>query len=113
MEKLKIGSKEFNIIPMGIDERDKLRIFTIEADSYTEVDQAFSDVSKVTVILEDDSEVVYLDCVKVTSIKDNKDGTYTVEVSTDAVERKITNLQEYTDMAICELTMTIFMMGGF
>ena len=113
MEKLKIGNTEFNLIPMGISEKEKSRSFTIEANSYAEVDQAFSDVSKITVILEDNSEAVYLDCVKVISIIDHKDGTYTVEVSTDAVERKITNLQEYTDMAICELTMTMFMTGGF
>ena len=106
MEKLKIGNAEFNLIPMGMDEKNKLRVFTVEADSYSEVDQAFLDVSKVTVILADNSEVIYLDCVKTTSIKDNKDGTYTVEVSTDILAKEIQDIKKniiLAEVALVEL----------
>ena len=116
MEKIRLkNGQEYNLSPNGIRTEGNKRKFTVYSD--TDPESAFSSSIDRIEYLGADGEVLktYLDCVKVTAIsRDIENGTYMVEVSVDAVERKIDNLQAYTDNAICELTMMLsMMMGGF
>jgi len=114
MEKISINGQLLNLLPMGINPKGNTRSFHVYSSSASEVDEAFSNVSTVTHILESGEETEYRDCVEVVLVTNHKDGTYTVEVSVDATGRKVNDLQIYTDSAICELTMVLsMMMGGF
>lgn len=88
MEKIKIGTKEFELIVNGITEREKSRTFTIDSEApYAEIEEAFADTSNIQV-LSGTGEVLtaYLDGVGLKSIKrDYEASTYTVDVSTDAM----------------------------
>lgn len=94
MEKIVINNNEFELAIMGVTETDKKRSVKILSDKTSvEIENIFSDVSKITWILEDGTEKTWLDGVKTTAITNHLDGTYTVEISTDAVERRIAELQ--------------------
>lgn len=95
MEKIKINNNEFELLPMGVDERNNKRILTISSPlNSLEIKEAFSDVSEVTMVLNDGQEITWLDGVRTLSITDHLDGTYTVEISTDIVERQLAELRE-------------------
>lgn len=113
-EKIRIGAKVYGLAITGIKSKEKSRKFTIISDEeFSEVEAAFSDVSKIEELSEEDEILItYMDCIRVKQITRNiEDGTYTVEISTDGLERKILDLQKSTDSAICELTILIW--GGF
>ena len=94
MEKIKVNNIEFELLPMGIDETNKKRSLKISSVlNSIEIENVFSDVSKVSLILEDGQETIWLDGVRALSITNHFDGTYTVEISIDAVERQIKDLQ--------------------
>lgn len=88
MEKIKIGTQEYELAVNGITEREKSRTFTIASDApYTEIEEAFVDASNVQVLSESGEVLTaYLDGVGLKSIKrDYEVGTYTIDVSTDAM----------------------------
>lgn len=94
MEKIRINNNEFELVPMGVTENDKKRTLKLTSNKTSvEIEEIFSDVSKISLILEDGTEKTWLDGVKTTAITNHLDGTYTVEISTDAVERRIAELQ--------------------
>ena len=88
MEKIKIGTQEFELIVNGITEREKSRTFTAASNApYAEIEEAFADTSNVQVLSETGEVLTaYLDGVGLKSIKrDYEAGTYTIDVSTDAM----------------------------
>jgi hypothetical protein len=110
MEKIKLtNGQEFFIVPMGITSAEKRRSFIILSDlQFTEIETAFSD-SNITSIqyLSETGEILatYNDCITLkTMARDLEYGTYTIELSIDAMEIKLNNTQKYVDNAICELT---------
>lgn len=107
MEKIRVGINEFDLVPAQVSESPTERSFRVYASSYNEVDLAFSNVLKITHIQEDEREITYLDCVKTTSILDHKDGTYTVFISRDETGRKISYIEESTE--VIETTIDIIL----
>ncbi len=88
MEKIKIGTTEYELIVNGITEREKSRTFTITSEApYAEIEEAFADTSNIQVLSEiGEVLTAYMDGVGLKSIKrDYEAGTYTVDVSTDAM----------------------------
>ncbi|HHV10419.1 MAG TPA: hypothetical protein GXX75_09110 [Clostridiales bacterium] len=88
MEKIKIGTNEFELVVNGITDRDKSRSFTIASEAqYAEIEAAFADTSNIKVVSEGGEVLTaYLDGVGLKSIRrDYEAGTYTIEVSTDAM----------------------------
>jgi hypothetical protein len=109
MEKIKVNGQEFDLIPMGISSSDKRRCFTISTLlSPSEIETAFADVSNIQYVSEE-GEVLraYLDCVSLKGYtRDIGAGTYTVELSTDAVEKRlqeITSGLTYSELALVEV----------
>ena len=97
MEKIRISGHTFDLIPMGISSGDKKRSYTISTVlSHSEVETAFTDVDKIE-HLSETGEVLttYLDGVSTKTIThDLENGTYTIVVGVDAVERELTTLRE-------------------
>lgn len=104
MEKIKIGNEEFELVPMGIDITDTSINLTIATDKNSlEVETAFSDVSRLEHLLDNETLAVYVDGVALKSVRNNMDGTYTVIVSTDKVsklERDVAELSARLDAMI-------------
>jgi multidrug efflux pump subunit AcrB len=99
MEKIRVNNTEFNLVPMGISETGKARNITIStALTNDEIITAISDVSKIE-YLSETGEVLqtYLDGVKAKSIINHLDGTYTIEISIDPIERQLADLQAQID----------------
>jgi hypothetical protein len=99
MEKIKINNVEFALLPMGIAETDKLRSFIVSTTLTN--DEILSAISNISVIeyISESGEVLqtYLDGVKAKSIINHLDGTYTIEISIDAIERQLADLQAQID----------------
>jgi hypothetical protein len=99
MEKIKINNVEFALLPMGIAETDKLRSFIVSTTLKN--DEILSAISNISVIeyISESGEVLqtYLDGVKAKSIINHLDGTYTIEISIDAIERQLADLQAQID----------------
>ena len=108
MEKIRLkNGTEFNLIPMGIDTKNNLRVFSITSSltqeeilgSYT-----VESISQIKHILADDTiGATYEDCVVLKSITFVPDAVvddntvadiYMVILSTDAVERGLQTLRE-------------------
>ncbi len=109
MEKIKINGQIFNLIPMGIGQSEKKRSFTISSGlTSAEIESAFTDVTRIE-HLNEVGEILstFIDGVSVKTIHKNmEDGTYTIEISTDAIERKIRELgdaQTYAELALVEV----------
>lgn len=123
--RLKDGT-EFTLVPMGIDEKDKIIYIKIISelpceDVFTKFADA-NNISQIEYILADGSiGAVYQDCIAFqfityipnVEIYDNTTSDiYIVALSTDLIERKLNATQQYIDNAIAELTILIAMMGG-
>jgi hypothetical protein len=96
MEKIKININTFDLIPMGIDQSDKSRTFTISSTlPPAEIESAFTNVERIEYLSESDEILVtYLDGISLKFIQRNyEDDTYTITISTDAIERQIKELQ--------------------
>lgn len=121
VEKIRLNNgQEFELIPMGIVDNivTKRRKFTFKSDlDYGDVEAQFADdnVAKIE-HLNSEGEIMrtYLDCVSLKSLSRDIDaGTYTVELSVDEVERKISDLENnivYTELALTEIYE--MMLGG-
>jgi hypothetical protein len=99
MEKIKANNTEFNLSPMGILETEKTRSFIVSTDlPNNEILTAISNVSTLE-YLSETGEVLrtYLDGVKTNSITNHLDGTYTIEISIDPIERQLADLQAQID----------------
>jgi hypothetical protein len=99
MEKIRISNTEFDLIPMGINSTEKVRSITISTSlPHDEIVSALSDVSTIT-YLSEAGEILqtYLDGVKAKSITNHLDGTYTIEISIDPIERQLADLQAQID----------------
>jgi hypothetical protein len=99
MEKIRISNTEFDLIPMGINSTEKVRSITTSTSlSHDEIVLALSDVSTIQYISES-GEILqtYLDGVKAKSITNHLDGTYTIEISIDPIERQLADLQAQID----------------
>lgn len=126
MEKIRLNEQIFNLAPMGIKTTEKKRSFTFTSElSFSEIETAFTNVSNIQYLSDiDEILAIYSDGVSVKSIsKDVENRTYTVEISVDAVERKIEtsevqrkSLQEQIDeimvVVVPELIDMILMTGG-
>jgi len=97
MEKIKIGKNEFDLVVNGVTEREKTRSFAISSNAtYADIETAFADVSSIQ-YLSDAGEILasYQDGVSVKTIKrDYESGTYTIDISTDAVVAEIKSLRD-------------------
>jgi hypothetical protein len=101
MEKIKLSNGTiFEIIPMGITETEKRRSISFNSDlTYTEIEDNLRNTNNINCIqyisASDDVLVSYADCGALKKLsKDIDSGVYTAEFSTDAVERKLQELQE-------------------
>jgi hypothetical protein len=95
MEKISINGQLLNLLPTGISRTDKVRSFTISTDlANDKILAVISDVSTIEHISEG-GEILetYLDGVKASSVTNHLDGTYTIEISIDAIERQLTDLR--------------------
>lgn len=126
-EKIRLrDGTEFTLVPMGITETDKLRIFKIVSNlTYDETLLNFTNennISQIEYILADNSVgATYQDCVSFQwimyipneKIDDNTvANVYEVALSTDDIERKIKATQQFIDNAVAELTILIATLGG-
>lgn len=108
-EKLRLkDGTEFDLIPMGITDRGNRRNFTIYADADPESAFTESNVDRIEHISESGEVLTtYLDGVKMVAIsKDMENGTYTVEISVDALEKKLKQIidsQTYSELALVEV----------
>jgi hypothetical protein len=115
MEKISLNSQIFDLVPNGIVTNDKKRSFTISSVlPYADIELAFSKVDRIEYLSESNEILAtYLDGIALKSLSKNMDdGTYTVEISIDAIERKIADVQKFTDSAVGELTIMISMLYG-
>ena len=109
MEKIKVNSQTFNLVPNGISSINKQRSFTITSSlTYTEIESAFSDVSRIEYLSEIDEVLnTYLDGVSLKSLsKDIDSGTYMAVIGVDAIERymnTITSAQTNSELALVEV----------
>jgi hypothetical protein len=109
MEKIKVNGQEFDLVPMGISSSDKRRSFTLSTTvSPSEIEAAFTDVGSIQYLSEDGKVLrTYLDCVSLKGYTHDIGGeTYTVELSTDAVEKRlqeITSGLTYSELALVEV----------
>ena len=95
MEKISINGIQLSLLPMGINKADKTRSFTVSTDlANDKILAVISDVSTIEHISEG-GEILdtYLDGVKANSVTNHLDGTYTIEISIDAIERQLTDLR--------------------
>jgi hypothetical protein len=102
MEKLKIGSNTFDLVPMGISEDTirKTRSFTVaENMEFEEIRAAVRiGLSQIDHIGNDGNvSNSYMDCISLKSILVNEEGTYTITLSTDANLREIKDLKSQID----------------
>lgn len=94
MEKIKIGNETFDLIPMGIDISEKSITLTIATDKNSlEVETAFSDVGRIEHLSNEKTLAIYTDGVSLKSVRNNMDGTYTVIIGTDKVEKELAELR--------------------
>ena len=121
MEKIRLkDGTEFDLIPMGIDNKEKLRIIKFTSElTHAEILAKFSDINieEINYILVDDSiGATYEDCVTLKSLTyipnvqvddNNVSDIYVAVLSTDAVERTLQTLN--TD--ISGLSTAIVMMS--
>ena len=121
MEKIRLkDGAEFDLIPMGIDNKEKFRIIKFTSElTHAEILAKFSDINieEINYILADNSiGATYEDCVTLKSltfipnvrVDDNTvSDIYVVALSTDAVERTLQTLN--TD--ISGLSTAIVMMS--
>ncbi len=117
MEKISIGGRMFDLAPNGIVTTDKKRSFTFISDLPSEdIEAICSDLPRID-YLSESGEILktYYDCIDLKAIsRDLENGTYTITVGIDAVERRFMDIQNSADSAICELTLILSMiMGGF
>lgn len=110
-EKIRLkDNTEFDIIPMGIDNKEKFRIIKFTSElTHAEILAKFSDmnIEEINYILADNSiGVTYEDCVTLKSlifipnvqVDDNTvSDIYVVVLSTDAVERGMQTLNTEVD----------------
>lgn len=111
-EKIRLkNGQEFELTPMGIRQTEKSREITFSSTlSTSQIEALLTDdnISRIE-YLSEAGEVLntYLDCVAVKAIQKNiENGTYTVDLSIDAVERMLKKLQDnitYTELALVEL----------
>lgn len=97
MEKIKIGDTLYDLVPMGLNQSDKDRSFTISSElPFVDIVQTFTDVTSIQHLSETDEILSsYLDGVSVKTItRDFENGTYTIVVSTDAVVAEIKSLRD-------------------
>lgn len=101
MEKIKLSNEAtFDLIPMGIEIKEKSKSFTISSElTPTEIETAFTDVSTITHLSEaDETLATYYDGIGLKSVKhDIENNTYTVEISTDEILRKMQQMQAQID----------------
>ena len=113
MEKIKLSNDQlFEIIPMGISSSDKKRVLIISSDlQYANIETAFLNVDRIEYLSESGEVLaVYTDGVSVKTIsKDIENGTYTIEIGTDAVERHLRIINTQID----DLTNTVVMISMF
>lgn len=114
MEKIRLkNGQEFDLIPMGIVNNivTKRRRFTFTSSlSYEEIEAQFSqdNISKIEYLNESGATLAtYLDCVSLKSLaRDINTETFTVELSFDDIERKISAIASnivYTELALTEI----------
>lgn len=97
MEKIKIGTYEYELVVNGVTDREKSREFVIKTDaSYPEIEAAFSDISNIQCLAESGEVLAgYYDGVGLNSIKkDFEAGTYAIVVSTDAMTAELKAIKE-------------------
>ena len=108
MEKIRLkDGTELNLIPMGIDNKEKFRIIKFTSElTHAEILAKFSDINieEINYILADNSiGATYEDCVTLKSlifipnvqVNDNTvSDIYVVAISTDEVERKLQTLNK-------------------
>lgn len=104
MEKIKLKDGTIlNLVPMGIQDNKKRRRFTFFAE-LTNIEEIFTEdnISRIEYLsVADEVLAVYVDCVSLKLFtKDIENGTYTVELSLDDLERKIKTLQETVDTLV-------------
>lgn len=121
MEKIRLkDGTEFDLIPMGIDNREKFRIIKFTSElTHAEILAKFSDINieEINYILADNSiGATYEDCVTLKSltfipnvqVDDNTvSDVYVAALSTDAVERALQTLNE----ELVNIVDTIIMMS--
>jgi len=100
-EKIKLSSgNEFNLLPMGILEKDSIRYFTVQSTIMSEqLKNEFSNVDDIQYILEDGSTYkTYTDCIELWLITENLiDGTYTIGIYYNQLEKDNKALQSQVD----------------
>jgi hypothetical protein len=123
MEKLKIGSNTFDLVPMGISEdiHGKTRSFVVvKSLDFEPMRMAvLTGINQIDHVGNDGAVVnSYMDCIALKSITVNEEGTYTIVVSTDAslteikaLQAKIKETQSTNDNAVAELTILIASMA--
>ncbi len=102
MEKLKIGTQEFDLVPMGIyeDTQRKTRSFKVVENMEFEELRATVRIglNQIDHIGNDDKIAnSYMDCISLKSILITEEGTYTITLSTDANLREIRDLKSQID----------------
>lgn len=102
----------FELVPDGIKPYDKTRKITITSDlTYAEIESCFANTDNISTIqyLSEADEVLktYADCVSLKTLyKDYDNGTYTVELSIDAVAKQLNELaqgQTNAELALVEV----------
>jgi len=119
MEKLKIGSIEFDLVPMGIleDTQGKTRSFIVTKSVDFEATRTavLAGLTRIDHIGNDGAIAnSYMDCIALKSILYNEEGTYSITLSTDAslteikaLQAKLKETQSTNDNAVAELTILI------
>lgn len=108
-EKLRLkDGTEFDLIPMGVSETGNRRNFTIYSANNPENVFTESNVDRIEYVSESGEVLkIYLDGVKAVGInKDIENGTYTVAISVDALEKKLKQIidsQTYSELALIEV----------
>ena len=122
MEKIRLkDGTEFDLIPMGIDNKEKFRIIKFTSElTHAEILAKFSDINieEINYILADNSiGDTYEDCVTLKSLTfipnvqvddDTVSDVYVVVLSTDAVERGMQTLNsQLLNISTMIITMTM------
>lgn len=109
MEKIRLkNGQEFNIPPNAIQDKGNKRLFTIYSEGDPISHFTEPNIDRIEYIGEDGNvSKTYFDAVKATAIyTDFENGTYTVEISIDAVEKRLKQLTEgqtYAELALVEV----------
>lgn len=100
MEKLVFNTHEFDLVPVGISHNDvtKRRGFKFTSDlPYQDIEDVLTNPESFASIkfkVGDTVVATYADCVSLKTLsKDIETGIYTAEFSTDAVERRMAELE--------------------